>query len=141
MSAIERLDLFADERFNSMEKLIRNIDAFRTELKATMITFTTDDLLARLHENDVPAARLLDFGDVFAHPQYAANDSVDVADHPQLGAMRRVKPPARFGGQRLAPASDSPEHGANTDEVLRELGYSANEIASMIADNIARHAD
>ena len=30
LTAIERLDLFADERFNSMEKLIQNIEAFRS---------------------------------------------------------------------------------------------------------------
>ncbi len=141
LTAIGRLDLFADERFNSMEKLIQNLEAFRAEMKATMATFTTDDLLTRLQENDVPAARLLDYDEVFAHPQYEANDSVDVSVHPQLGSMRRVKPPARFDGQRLAPASDSPEHGANTTEVLRELGYSAKEIDSMIADNVARPAD
>jgi crotonobetainyl-CoA:carnitine CoA-transferase CaiB-like acyl-CoA transferase len=141
LAAIDRLDLFADERFNSMENLIKNIGAFQAELKATMVTFTTDDLLARLQENDVPAARLLDFDEVFAHPQYEANDSVDVATHPQLGSLRRVKPPARFGGERLAPACDSPDHGENTVEVLGELGYSAEEIASMIADTIARPAD
>jgi crotonobetainyl-CoA:carnitine CoA-transferase CaiB-like acyl-CoA transferase len=141
LAAIDRLDLFADERFNSMENLIKNIGAFQAELKATMATFTTDDLLDRLHDNDVPAARLLDFEEVFAHPQYAANDSVDVATHPQLGSLRRVKPPARFGGERLAPACDSPDHGENTTEVLTELGYSVDDIASMIADNVARPAD
>jgi crotonobetainyl-CoA:carnitine CoA-transferase CaiB-like acyl-CoA transferase len=141
LSAIDRLDLFADERFNSMEKLIQNIGAFQAELKATMATFTTDDLLAKLHDNDVPAARLLDYDEVFAHPQYAANDSVDVATHPQLGSMRRVKPPARFGGERLAPACDSPEHGANTHEILHELGYSTDDVATMIEDKVARSAD
>lgn len=141
LTAIERLDLFADERFNSMEKLVQNLEAFRAEMKATMVTFTTDELLARFQANDVPAARLLDYDEVFAHPQYEANDSVDVATHSQLGSMRRVKPPARFGGARLAPASDSPEHGGNTTEVLRELGYSGDEIASMIADGVARPED
>jgi crotonobetainyl-CoA:carnitine CoA-transferase CaiB-like acyl-CoA transferase len=141
LAAIDRLDLFADERFNSMENLIKNIGAFQAELKATMATFSTDDLLARLHENDVPAARLLGYDEVFAHPQYAANDSVDISTHAQLGSLRRVKPPARFGGERLAPACDSPEHGANTHEVLTELGYSADDIAAMFTDKIARPAD
>lgn len=141
LTAIERLDLFADERFNSMEKLIQNLQAFRTELSNTMAAIPTDELLARLEANDVPAARLLDYDEVFNHVQYAANDSVDVADHSQLGSMRRVKPPARFGGERLAPASDSPAHGEHTTEVLTELGYSADVVASMIDSKIARPAD
>ena len=106
-----------------------------------MATIPTDDLLARLHANDVPAARLLDYDEVFNHLSMQRTTALTSPTHPQLGSMRRVKPPARFGGERLAPASDSPAHGEHTTEVLTELGYSADEIASMIADNVARNAD
>lgn len=141
LTAIERLDLFADERFNSMEKLVQNIQAFRTELSNSMATIPTDDLIARLAANDVPAARLLDYDEVFNHVQYQANDSVDVTTHPQLGSMRRVKPPARFGGARLAPASDSPAYGEHTVPVLNELGYDTATIDGMLASGIARVVD
>ncbi len=124
-----------------MEKLILNIQAFRAELSDTMSRMPTDDLLARLAANDVPAARLLDFDDVFNHVQYAANDTVEVATHPQLGSMRRVKPPARFGGERLTPACDSPAHGEHTVEVLAELGYSADAIAALIDAKVASPVD
>jgi crotonobetainyl-CoA:carnitine CoA-transferase CaiB-like acyl-CoA transferase len=141
LTAIERLELFADERFNSMEKLILNLQDFRAELADTMRRMPTQDLLARLAANDVPAARLLDFEDVFNHVQYAANDSVDVATHSQLGSMRRVKPPARFGGDRLAPACDSPAHGEHTVEVLTELGYGTDAISALIESKVAAPVD
>lgn len=141
LTAIERLDLFADERFNSTEKLVMNLQTFRAELAETMRRIPTDDLLARLAANDVPAARLLDYEQVFNHIQYTANDSVDVATHQQLGSMRRVKPPARFGGDRLPPASDSPAHGEHTTEVLSELGYGTDAIASLIEAKVARRLD
>jgi len=141
LTAVERLDLFADERFNSIEKILENVDAFRDELAKGIAAFETEELLGRLSENDVPAARPLDYGEVFDHPQYAANDSVDVATHPRLGSMRRVKPPARFGSDRLIPAADSPAHGEHTMEILSGLGLSQDDIDSLVADGVAQPND
>lgn len=141
LNAIDRLDLFADERFNSIEKIIENVDAFREEIAAGVATFATDDLLGRLHENDVPAAKCLDYDEVVAHAQYEANDSVDVDVHPRLGTMRRVKPPARFGGLRLAPSRHSPAHGEHTLEVLGELGHSQDQIDTLVEQGVAQPAE
>ena len=141
LTAIDRLELFADERFNSIEKIMVNVDAFREELAAGIARFGTDDLLASLHANDVPAARPLDYVEVVDHPQYAANDSVDVDTHPRLGSMRRVKHPARFGGTRLDPATHSPAHGEHTVEVLREIGCTEDQIAAFLDQGIAQTHD
>ena len=138
LTAIDRLDLFADERFNSIEKIMENVEAFRAELSAGMAALSTDELLSKLHENDVPAARPLDYPEVLAHPQYVANDSLDTATHPRLGSMVRVKPPARINGQRLAPSADSPAHGQHTLEVLRELGHDDDSIAALVDKGVAQ---
>lgn len=138
LTAIDRLDLFADERFNSMEKIMQNLNEFRAEMVASMGNFTTEDLLERLAANDVPAARPHDYDEVLSHPQYQANDSVDINVHPHLGTMHRVKPPARFGGERLEPAIDSPAHGEHTIEVLAELGRSQADIDAMFEQDTAR---
>ena len=55
--------------------------------------------------------------------------------------MRRVMPPARFGGNRLDPASDAPAHGEHTAEILAELGRSESDIADLAAGAIAKPAD
>lgn len=138
LSAVDRLDLFADERFNSLEKIMANVDAFRQEIADAIAKFETGELLDKLHANDVPAARPLDYQEVLAHPQYAANDSTEVAQHPRLGAMVQIKPPARFGGNRLEPASPSPAHGEHTLEVLRELGRTADDIAALIEQGVVQ---
>lgn len=136
LTAIDKLELFADERFNSIDKIMENVDAFRHEISTGIAAFLTGDLLGKLHENDVPAARPLDYQEVLAHPQYAANDSTDVDAHPHLGSMVRVKPPARFGGDRLQPASHSPAHGEHTHDVLRSLGRTDDDIASLIEQGV-----
>ena len=138
LTAIDQLHLFADERFNSMDKLVANIAEFRDLLKEEMRKFGSEDLLARLRENDVPAAKCLDYDEVLAHPQYAANDSIDEYVHPTLGKMRRVKLPARFGGERCQPSSDSPSHGEHTRELLAEAGLTQADIDALLDSGVAQ---
>jgi len=138
LTAIDRLELFADERFNSIEMILQNVEAFRAEVSAGFAAFETEEILTRLHENDVPAARALDYQEVLAHPQYEANDSLDVATHARMGSMVRIKPPARFGGERLMPASDSPAHGEHTTAILTELGHDDEAIAALIEQGIVQ---
>jgi crotonobetainyl-CoA:carnitine CoA-transferase CaiB-like acyl-CoA transferase len=141
LTALGRLDLFADERFNSIERIMENVAAFRQEITNAIGTFGTEELLQKLHDNDVPAARPLDYPEVLAHPQYQANDSVDVAQHARMGGLRRVKPPAQFGGERLEPAADCPAHGENTVDILAALGRSQADIDALVADGVAKPAD
>ena len=138
LAAVDLLPLFADERFNSSEKIVENIEEFRDIVAEKIATFGTDELLERLAENDVPAAKCLDYAEVLDHPQYAANDSLDVFDHPRMGRMRRIKPPAMFGGQRLEPASASPAHGEHTRAVLARMGKTDGEITALLEDGIVK---
>lgn len=138
LTAIDQLHLFADERFNSQEKLIANIDQFRDLLKDKFLEFETDELLERLRENDVPAAKCLSYEEVLNHPQYEANDSIDVFEHPYMGRMRRVKAPWMFQGERLPPGADSPAHGEQTTAVLKALGRSDEEIAQLTENGVVR---
>lgn len=137
LSAIDQLHLFADERFNSTEKLIANLSEFRDLLRDEVLKFETDDLLEKLKENDVPAAKCLDYDEVLGHPQYEANQSIDIFEHPVMGRMRRVKLPAQFAGERFEPASASPSHGEHTRQVLETLGRSAEEIAGLFERGVA----
>ena len=134
VTALDQLHLFADERFNSQEKVLENIEAFRDELMQATGNYSTRELLQRLEEQDVPAARCFDYDEVLNHPQYAANDSLDEHAHPVMGRMVRIKSPTRFGGQRSQPGAASPAHGEHTLAVLRELGRSEEEIAGLQAE-------
>jgi crotonobetainyl-CoA:carnitine CoA-transferase CaiB-like acyl-CoA transferase len=137
VTALDRLDLFADSRFASQEALMANLEAFRDELRTAAAKLDTATLLARLLEHDVPCAELQDHETVLAHPQYAANGTIDEHDHPRLGRLRRVRHPAHFAGEALAPASDCPAHGEHTREVLRAAGRDEAEIDRLIREGVA----
>jgi crotonobetainyl-CoA:carnitine CoA-transferase CaiB-like acyl-CoA transferase len=138
LAAIDQLHLFADERFNSTDKIVANIDEVRAILRDQFLKLDTSELLRRLDEHDVPAAKCLSYDEVLAHPQFAANGSIDVHEHPVLGRVRRIKPPVEFAGERFEPASDCPAHGEHTREVLTELGRSAADIDRLFEQAVAR---
>jgi crotonobetainyl-CoA:carnitine CoA-transferase CaiB-like acyl-CoA transferase len=134
--ALDALDLLEDERFASPELRARNAEAYRAVLRERAARFPTDVLLDRLEANDVPSTRLMDHESVIAHPQYAATGSLDEAEHPRMGRMRRVLPPVRFAGRRSPPARHCPAHGEHTREILEELGRDPAEIDRLIAAGV-----
>ena len=128
--------LLADDRFNSFEKLVANLAEFKSLVSEAYLNYTTDEVIALLKEADVPCARCLSKDEVLEQEQLAANDTVEVIDHPLMGKMRVVKSPARFGGERLSPSRPSPDHGEHTREVLEEFSVPNAKIDQLSADGI-----
>lgn len=123
LKAVGKEDLMVDERFNSLEALMQNIEAYRAELEAAFLALSTEDVLKRLSDNDVPCAKCLSFDEALNQPQLAANKSIEVVEHPLMGKMRYMRAPARFGGEPLTMGHPAPGHGENTESVLGGWGY------------------
>ena len=138
LSAIGMLHLFADERFNSMKRLMANLQVFRQLVAEKCLTYTSDELVALMREAEVPCAKCLSRDEVLDQPQLAANDSVAVIDHPHLGKLRIVKAPPKFGGERLEPASPTPTHGEHTDRVLSSFAIEASAVQTLRAEGVIR---
>ena len=128
--------LLVDERFNSMEKLIANIDLFKSLVAAEYLNHTTEEVIAKMAEADVPCSRCLDKDEVLAQEQLQANGSIDVIEHPLMGSMRIVKAPPRFGGEVLEPGAPSPDHGQHTRSVLASFSFDNDRIEKMFDDGV-----
>ncbi len=128
--------LLADERFDGTQKLLSNIDVFKSLVAGEYLKHTTDEVIAKMAEADVPCARFLDRDEVLAQEQLQANGSVDVINHPLMGSMRVVKSPPRFGGEVLEPGSPSPDHGQHTRQVLASFSVGETRIEKMFGDGV-----
>lgn len=136
MRALGKESMMDDPRFNTLEALMVNIDAYRSSLEEAFLALTTEEALARLQENDVPCARCFTLDEALAQDQLVANDSFEVQQHPAMGSIRSMKMPARFGGEVLEPGGPCPAHGENTSTVLASFGHKDETIQALIDSGV-----
>jgi crotonobetainyl-CoA:carnitine CoA-transferase CaiB-like acyl-CoA transferase len=64
-------------------------------------------------------------------PQVQANDYILSFDHPSHGPFRLAANPVQFDSQAPEVRRAAPELGADTENVLLEIGYTWEEIAAL----------
>jgi crotonobetainyl-CoA:carnitine CoA-transferase CaiB-like acyl-CoA transferase len=89
--------------------------------------------LAVLEANDIPCGPINDYAQVFVDPQVVAREMVVETDHPTLGRLKTLGTPIKLSATPADVSRRAPLLGEHTDEVLREAGLSAAEIAALRA--------
>ena len=134
--ALDLDDLWGDERFDSAAKRRLNAEALNGLLNEAYARFSTEQMLDRLGENDVPYAELNSQEDVISDPQVVAMGALLEFEHHLAGPMRQPRPQGRFSGTPAGLHRSSPALGEHTEEVLTEAGFSAAEIEALRADGV-----
>jgi crotonobetainyl-CoA:carnitine CoA-transferase CaiB-like acyl-CoA transferase len=120
--------------FEHLGVIIDN-DAKRTELLALLddlfATGTRDDWVAKLRRADIVSAPINTLLEASNDPDVLANGYVTEIDYPKHGKRLKVHgTPWQFSETPAKPGI-APELGEHNDAVLRELGYTADQISDL----------
>ena len=125
--AVGKPEWTTDARYATSAARLKNRGLVTEELDAILMTATTADWLSRLG-GKVPVAPVYDVGQALENPFVAEQQLVLDFEHPEHGSIRGVASPVRLDGGEAGPRRAAPALGADTDSLLKELGYGAQAI-------------
>jgi len=102
-------------------------------VRAVLARRPRDEWLPLLAEAGIPSSPLHTLGELSAHPHTQASGMVQQLHDDQLGAWRTVSQPLRFDGARALTRTAPPRCGADGNQVLADAGFSADEVAALVA--------
>jgi crotonobetainyl-CoA:carnitine CoA-transferase CaiB-like acyl-CoA transferase len=140
LTAIDRLDLANDPRFETRDSRRQNYEALEKELAPLFTTRTRAEWLKRLETNDVPVAPLYNIAEVIDDPQVNHLGLVEEVEHPKAGKLRFIGGPVQYGTLAKEKATPPPQLGENTRAILSELAYSQMAIEELAAQAITKLA-
>jgi crotonobetainyl-CoA:carnitine CoA-transferase CaiB-like acyl-CoA transferase len=135
LGVLGRPDLGTNPEFATIEARRRHRDRLTEELDSVFSTATTAHWLAKL-QGELPAAPVYDLPQALDNPFLRDIGMVRDLPHPLQSDYRVLANPIKFDGERV-PSRIAPRLGEQTDDVLREVGFTDAEIAGLRAKGAA----
>ena len=136
--ALDRPEWKDDPRFCDMKATTdpANFQALGTLLAQRFAELTVAEVLERLWAKEVPSGPILDADQMVDDPQIRHNETLVQWQHPLAGTVQQPRPAARFSLTPAEVATSASVKGGDTDQILSELGRSAEQIADLHADAV-----
>jgi glutaryl-CoA transferase len=123
--------LARDARFTTNGNRVEHRDELRPLLAERFARRESADWIAALEAADVPCGQINDVLSAFATPAARAGRMRVAVTHPKLGAVDQVAPPFVLSRTPARVRTAPPLLGEDSDAILDELGYSAEDIGRL----------
>lgn len=140
LRAAGREDVLDDPRFGSNVSRHQNREAVVRVLE-DIILERTEAEWTELLAGKVPYTPVLEFDQLWSHPQLEANDLLLRFDMPGVGEVRTVGSPVSFSDVDISVRRPPAELGADTVAVLEELGLTPERIGQLAQKGVIRSTE
>ena len=137
-TAMGRAELATDPRYNTNANRVAHASEVIALIQAWVDSIGDDDEVLRVLEDaHVPCAPILTIRELVEHPHMQQRGTVRAVEDPKLGKAVFPGMPLRFSGFPHNVPLEASSLGASNDDVLGNvLGYSADKIASLLAEGV-----
>lgn len=129
--AMGKLQLIEDKRFLLNDNRSCNITELSAIINGWTGQFTMDEILAILQQYAVPGAPILTIADLASDPHIQARNMLVEIDHPVAGKVRIPGNPIKLSASEDSVERPAPVLGQHSEEILQQLGYTAERIAQL----------
>ncbi len=120
-----------DPRFATQALRVRHADELERAIEKVFITQSTAYWVNKLDAAKIPAGPVYRYDEAMQDPQVIARNMVVDIDHPVIGPMKLLGLPIKAAEELAAIRSPAPWLGQHSEKVLREIGYSDEEVREL----------
>lgn len=136
IDTLDRKDLKNDPRFVDNNARVQHRNEIREELQPHFLKKTSAEWINILNEKGVPAGSVKSVEEALNDPQVKHREMVIDVPHPGHGTVRMLGFPIKQSIDAPKLRRPAPDMGQHNTEVLADLGYSAEDVARLLGDEV-----
>jgi crotonobetainyl-CoA:carnitine CoA-transferase CaiB-like acyl-CoA transferase len=134
----DRAELLNDERFLTVASRAKYVSEWFEIRGAALENKTTDDWLEVFRKVDLPAMPCHTLETLTEDSHLKAVKLIDFENHPTEGKTAVIRSTIQVDGEYPSARSSAAPCGWDTNEILKDLGFSENEIATFTTEKAAQ---
>ena len=128
-------DWIGDEAYATPAARLLHLKPIFKRIEQWTMTKTKFEAMEILNKYDIPCGPILSMKEIAAEPALRASGTIVEVDHPVRGKYLTVGNPIKLSDSATE-VTRSPLLGEHTEEVLNQLGYSAQDIEQLRAERV-----
>jgi crotonobetainyl-CoA:carnitine CoA-transferase CaiB-like acyl-CoA transferase len=131
---------FKDPKFSNQQVRSKHYPEAYALVAEELKKRSTAEWLEALERADIPVQRMNSIDDIVADPHLAVTGYFGTVEHPTEGPIKSMATPSEWSESQPQYRRHAPRLGEHTREVLREAGFSDQQIDKLLTTGAAKEA-